>query len=35
MAGKIPIEVAGEAIHAYPTVSETVKGAFLQLAEKL
>ncbi len=35
MAGTIAIEVAGEAIHAYPTVSETVKGAFLQLAEKL
>ena len=35
MAGQIPIAVAGEAIHSYPTLSETVKGAFLQLAEKL
>lgn len=35
MAGNIPIHVAGEAIHSYPTLSETVKGAFLQLAEKL
>ena len=35
MAGKIPIDVAGEAIHSYPTLSESVKGAFLQLAAKL
>ncbi|HJR18289.1 MAG TPA: NAD(P)/FAD-dependent oxidoreductase [Actinomycetota bacterium] len=35
MAGHIPIEVVGEAIHSYPTLSETVKGAFLQLAANL
>jgi pyruvate/2-oxoglutarate dehydrogenase complex dihydrolipoamide dehydrogenase (E3) component len=35
MAAEVPIEVVGEAIHSYPTLSETVKGAFLQLAEKV
>ncbi|MGH2784289.1 MAG: dihydrolipoyl dehydrogenase family protein [Actinomycetota bacterium] len=35
MAGGIPVEVAGEAIHAYPTLSETLKGAFLQLSANL
>ncbi|MGH2728967.1 MAG: FAD-dependent oxidoreductase, partial [Actinomycetota bacterium] len=35
MAGRFPIGVVGEAIHSYPTLSESVKGAFLGLAEKL
>ncbi len=35
MAGRFPIDVVGEAIHSYPTFSESVKGAFLQLAAKL
>jgi pyruvate/2-oxoglutarate dehydrogenase complex dihydrolipoamide dehydrogenase (E3) component len=34
MAGRIPASAVGEAIHAYPTLSESVKGAFLQLAER-
>ena len=33
MAGRTPAAVAGEAIHAYPTLSESVKGALLGLAE--
>ena len=33
MAGRISARTAGEAIHAYPTLSETVKGALLALAE--
>jgi pyruvate/2-oxoglutarate dehydrogenase complex dihydrolipoamide dehydrogenase (E3) component len=33
MSGGLPARVAGEAIHAYPTLSESVKGALLQLAE--
>ncbi len=33
MAGRVPAAVAGEAIHAYPTLSESVKGALLALAE--
>ncbi|HEU4354621.1 MAG TPA: NAD(P)/FAD-dependent oxidoreductase [Actinomycetota bacterium] len=33
MAGRIPAATAGEAIHAYPTLSESVKGALLALAE--
>ena len=32
MAGRIPASTIGSAIHAYPTLSESVKGAFLQLA---
>lgn len=32
MAGRIPAPVVGEAIHAYPTLSEAVKGAFAKLA---
>ena len=32
MAGRIPASTVGNAIHAYPTLSESVKGAFLQLA---
>ena len=35
MAGRVDPLTAGEAIHAYPTLSESVKGAFLELAEKL
>ncbi len=35
MAGRVPVHVAGEAIHSYPTLSETLKGAFLGLAEQL
>jgi pyruvate/2-oxoglutarate dehydrogenase complex dihydrolipoamide dehydrogenase (E3) component len=35
MAARAPIHVFGEAIHSYPTLSETVKGAFLGLAEQL
>jgi len=33
MAGRLPARVVGDAIHAYPTLSEAVKGAFQQLAE--
>jgi dihydrolipoamide dehydrogenase len=32
MAGRIPASTVGDAIHAYPTLSESVRGAFLQLA---
>lgn len=32
MAGRIPAPVMGEAIHAYPTLSEVVRGAFAKLA---
>jgi len=35
MAGDVPARTVGDAIHAYPTVSETVGGAFAQLAEAL
>jgi pyruvate/2-oxoglutarate dehydrogenase complex dihydrolipoamide dehydrogenase (E3) component len=35
MAGDVPTRTVGDAIHAYPTVSETVGGAFAQLAEAL
>jgi pyruvate/2-oxoglutarate dehydrogenase complex dihydrolipoamide dehydrogenase (E3) component len=35
MAGRVPLEIAGEAIHSYPTLSETVKGAFLQLIDQM
>jgi pyruvate/2-oxoglutarate dehydrogenase complex dihydrolipoamide dehydrogenase (E3) component len=34
MAGRIPASAVGDAIHAYPTLSESVKGAFLRLAER-
>jgi pyruvate/2-oxoglutarate dehydrogenase complex dihydrolipoamide dehydrogenase (E3) component len=33
MAGRVPAATLGEAIHAYPTLSESVKGAFQRLAE--
>ncbi|MGQ0668110.1 MAG: dihydrolipoyl dehydrogenase family protein [Actinomycetota bacterium] len=33
MAGRLPAAAVAGAIHAYPTLSESVKGAFLQLAE--
>ncbi|HEX6230951.1 MAG TPA: NAD(P)/FAD-dependent oxidoreductase [Actinomycetota bacterium] len=33
MAGRVPAGTVGEAIHAYPTLSESVKAAFLQLTE--
>jgi pyruvate/2-oxoglutarate dehydrogenase complex dihydrolipoamide dehydrogenase (E3) component len=35
MAGKVPARAVGDAIHAYPTLSESVKGAFLMLADRL
>lgn len=35
MAGRVPPKVVGAAIHAYPTRSETVRGAFRDLAERL
>ena len=35
MAGDVAARTVGDAIHAYPTVSETVGGAFAQLAEAL
>jgi dihydrolipoamide dehydrogenase len=31
MAGRVPTGTIGGAIHAYPTLSGSVKGAFLQL----
>lgn len=34
MSGRIPVSSVGDAIHAYPTLSESVKGAFHQLAER-
>jgi len=33
MAGRVPAATIGGAIHAYPTLSESVKGAFRQLGE--
>jgi len=33
MAARTPAAVAGAAIHAYPTLSESVRGALLRLAE--
>jgi pyruvate/2-oxoglutarate dehydrogenase complex dihydrolipoamide dehydrogenase (E3) component len=33
MAGRDPAATIGSAIHAYPTLSESVKGAFQRLAE--
>lgn len=35
MAGRVPVSSIGDAIHAYPTLSETVRGAFLALAARL
>ncbi len=35
MAGRVPARAIGDAIHAYPTRSESVKGAFEELASKL
>ncbi|MFA5891846.1 MAG: NAD(P)/FAD-dependent oxidoreductase [Actinomycetota bacterium] len=35
MAGRVPLRAAADAIHAYPTISEAVRGAFGQLAETL
>jgi pyruvate/2-oxoglutarate dehydrogenase complex dihydrolipoamide dehydrogenase (E3) component len=32
MSGRVPAPAIGDAIHAYPTLSESVKGAFLDLA---
>jgi dihydrolipoamide dehydrogenase len=32
MAGRVPVAAVGDAIHAYPTLSESVKGAFEHLA---
>ena len=32
MSGRVPATAIGAAIHAYPTLSESVKGAFLDLA---
>jgi pyruvate/2-oxoglutarate dehydrogenase complex dihydrolipoamide dehydrogenase (E3) component len=32
MAGRVPAHLVGNAIHAYPTFSESVKAAFQQLA---
>lgn len=32
MAGRLPASVVGDAIHAYPTLSESIRGAFIQLA---
>jgi pyruvate/2-oxoglutarate dehydrogenase complex dihydrolipoamide dehydrogenase (E3) component len=33
MAGRLPSAVVASTIHAYPTLSESVKGAFVRLAE--
>jgi dihydrolipoamide dehydrogenase len=35
MAGRVPARAIGDAIHAYPTLSESVKGAFELLADAL
>ena len=35
MAGRVPANVAADAIHAYPTLAESVKWAFIQLADEL
>ena len=35
MAGRVPARVVGQTIHAYPTLSETVKLAFGRLADRL
>jgi len=34
MSGRVPASAIGDAIHAYPTLSESVKEAFLGLAER-
>jgi pyruvate/2-oxoglutarate dehydrogenase complex dihydrolipoamide dehydrogenase (E3) component len=34
MAGRLTPSNVGEAIHAYPTFSESVAGAFRRLAER-
>lgn len=33
MAGRVPARAMAEAIHAYPTLSESVRGAFVRLAD--
>ena len=35
MAGRIPPGVVADTIHAYPTLSESVRSAFIELAGKL
>lgn len=35
MAGRVPVQTAADAIHAYPTISESVRGAFAQLSDAL
>jgi pyruvate/2-oxoglutarate dehydrogenase complex dihydrolipoamide dehydrogenase (E3) component len=35
MAGRVPPRVVAEAIHAYPTLSESLKSAFAGLAEEM
>jgi pyruvate/2-oxoglutarate dehydrogenase complex dihydrolipoamide dehydrogenase (E3) component len=35
MAGHVPVPTVAGAIHAYPTLSESVKGAFALLAERI
>jgi pyruvate/2-oxoglutarate dehydrogenase complex dihydrolipoamide dehydrogenase (E3) component len=35
MTCRVPIRAMADAIHAYPTTSEAVRGAFGQLAEGL
>jgi pyruvate/2-oxoglutarate dehydrogenase complex dihydrolipoamide dehydrogenase (E3) component len=35
MAGRLPVRVLADAIHAYPTLSESVRWAAIQLAEAL
>jgi pyruvate/2-oxoglutarate dehydrogenase complex dihydrolipoamide dehydrogenase (E3) component len=35
MVGHVPVRTVADAIHAYPTMSETVGGAFAQLADAL
>ncbi|MGZ7079799.1 MAG: dihydrolipoyl dehydrogenase family protein [Thermoanaerobaculia bacterium] len=35
MAGRVPVRAVADAIHAYPTISEAVRGAFGQLEEAL
>jgi mercuric reductase len=34
MAGRLDARTVGDAVHAYPTLSESVKGAFMQLASE-
>jgi dihydrolipoamide dehydrogenase len=35
MVGRVPVQTVGDAIHAYPTFSEAVQGAFDQLTDTL